>query len=52
MKHKKMYIVKREVLATSIEKALTAKGHIFEVVIADDKYQPEDKKDIGFKKKK
>ena len=41
---KKMWIVKREVLATTIEKAIHAKGRVYGVEEADDKFQPEEKK--------
>ncbi len=47
---KKLYIVKKEVFATSIEKAATAKGHVFAIELAADAFQPENKKSPGFKK--
>lgn len=50
---KKLYLVKREVLATSIKNAMTAKGIIYEIQTVDDKSQPSlEKKQIGFKKNK
>jgi len=49
----KLYLVKREVVANSIKEALTRPGHIYEVVLADEKNWPElKKKNIGFKKQK
>lgn len=44
-----MYLVKREVIATSIEKALKAKGHIYEIILAEEKEWPEEKNKVGFK---
>lgn len=53
MSSKKLYLVKREVLATSLAKALISKGHVYEIMLAEDKFQPENKKEsLGFKKKK
>lgn len=53
MKQKlKMYIVKKEVLATCIEKAVHGKGVCYSVELAEEKYQPEEKKKpTGFVKK-
>ena len=52
MKKKKMYLVKREVIATSAEKAIRAKGVVYEVTLAEDKVQPpEEKPKLGFIKK-
>jgi len=52
-KIKKMYFVKHEVIACSAEEALKrAKGHIYEVVLADKIYWPETKSKVGFSKKK
>ena len=50
---KKLWIVKREVLATTVEKAIHAsRGRIYGVEEADEKYQPQESgKKIGFKKK-
>ena len=49
---KKMYIVKREVIAGSIKEALTKKGFIFEVIEAEPQFHPKLKKGIGFINKK
>ena len=50
---KKLWLVKREVRANSLKEAMITKGHIYEISLADDKYQPDtDKKDVGFKNKK
>lgn len=47
-----MWIVKREVLATTIEKAIHTKGRVYEILEADDKFQAENKPNkTGFKKK-
>ena len=52
-KKKKLWIVKREVRANSIEEAAKNKGKIYEITIADDKYQPDfEQKELGFKIKK
>lgn len=49
----KKYYVKREVLATSIERAVVARGMIYEISLATDKDQPEmETKVKGFKPKK
>lgn len=45
---KKIYYVKREVLATSIKKAMTARGVIYE--IQESTSQPQQNSKIGFKK--
>ena len=48
---KKLYLVKREVYATSFKSALSTKGKIYEVQEAEGKFQPEIiKEDVGFKK--
>lgn len=48
----RMWLVKREVLATTIEKAAHNKGFIYEISLAEDKVQPENtKKKTGFKSK-
>lgn len=44
MKLKKMYLVKREVIATSVKAALTAPGHVYEISLADEKNWPIPKK--------
>ena len=52
MKKKKMYLVKREVIATSVERAIHTKGVVYEVTLAEDKVQPlEEKPKLGFIKK-
>lgn len=49
---KKLYLVKREVLATSVENALKGRGVVYEVQLAADNQQPDKKAPkIGFKKK-
>lgn len=53
MARMKKYYVKREVLATSIERAVVARGMIYEISLATDKDQPEmETKVKGFKPKK
>ncbi len=48
---KKLYLVKREVLATSVAQALIARGEIYEVSLAADNLQPViKKKSLGFMK--
>lgn len=47
----RMWIVKREVLATSLIKAATGKGKVYSIEEADEKFQPEKKKKVGFNKK-
>lgn len=49
---KKMYIVKHEVLARNIQEAAKIKCWVvYEVSIADEKYQPQDEKEVkGFSK--
>ncbi len=52
MRKKKMYLVKREVIAGSIKEAMVKRGTIYSIEIAEDKFQPdEQKKFLGFKKK-
>lgn len=48
----KMWIVKREVLATSLVKAATSQGRIYEITEAAKEFQPDKKKIIGYKNKK
>lgn len=53
MKRKKLYYVKREVIATSVANALKAQGHVYSVELTDEKYWPEEtKKKTGFSSKK
>lgn len=48
-----MYLVKREVMATSIERAAHERGMIYEIILAGKEFQPEENtKKVGFKKKK
>lgn len=50
---KKLWLVKREVRADSIKEAMSASGEIYEVILAEDRYQPEKFVDskLGFRKK-
>lgn len=49
---KKLFIVRKEVLATSIEKAVHGRGKTVYVELADEKFQPVPvKKSLGFKNK-
>lgn len=49
----KLYLVKREVYAKDIRAAAIKKGTVYEIVLADERFQPDnEKKDVGFKKKK
>ena len=50
LKKKKLFLVKREVLARNIKEAITAKGVIYEIQTVDEKSQPVDEKKIGFEK--
>lgn len=51
MHKKKLYLVKYEVRANSISEALKTRGVVYGIELADDKYQPETTKKLGFKKK-
>ncbi len=45
-----MYLVKREVFAASLERAIVSRGVVYEVSLADEKFQPvPKKKKLGFK---
>lgn len=46
-----MYLVSREVLATSIKGAIEGKGVVYSVVLAEDKFQPNPRSQMGFKNK-
>ena len=47
---KKLYLVKREVIARNVREALTAKGSVYCIEIAEKESQPENKNNlIGFK---
>jgi hypothetical protein len=51
-KEKKIYLVKREVKATSIASAMRERGFIYSIEMVDEKLQPESKKGpLGFKPK-
>lgn len=50
---KKLYFVKREVMASSLKGAMTARGSIYEILLARESDQPvEEKPTKGFKPKK
>lgn len=44
----KLWLVKREVIATTMEKALKGKGRIYEITLADEKSWPTKSKKTGF----
>lgn len=45
----KLYLVKREVRAKSLEEALTKDGEVYEIVLANDNYQNKEEPQIkGF----
>lgn len=47
-----MYLVKYEVIATSMKQAMTKRGHLYEISLASKSEWPEDKpKKVGFNKK-
>lgn len=49
----KLYLVKREVRARNIKEAMNKDGVIYEIVLADEKFQQEEeKKETGFNVKK
>lgn len=54
LKKQKLYLVKREVIATSIQKAMTNKGTIYSIEVTEEKSWPEQKKKekLGFENKK
>lgn len=45
-------MVKREVMASSIEQALVASGTVYAVEMAGEQFQPSEDKPIGFTDKK
>jgi len=49
---RKLYLVKREVIATSMENALKARGRIYEVIMTKEKNWPVDNKKVGFDNRK
>jgi hypothetical protein len=50
---KKLFLVKYEVIATTMEHAIKTarKGSIYEISLADEKSWPVEKKELGFKDK-
>ncbi len=48
---KKLYFVKREVVANSLREAMKTKGVIYEVSLADEKLWPENKAKLGYGEK-
>lgn len=52
--NKRLYLVYREVMATSVERATKGKGIVYSVQLADDKSQPDPPKktSLGFTTKK
>lgn len=51
-KNKKLYLVCREVFASSVKEALRAKGEIYKIELVGDEYQPKEKMiPLGFKTK-
>ncbi len=54
MKVKKLYLIKREVLASSMKTAISGRGRIYEITEASPQYQPEKPpiEKTGFKPKK
>lgn len=49
---KKLYYIKREVIASTLHEALRAKGMVYEAVLADEKNWPDNKPKIGYGEKK
>lgn len=47
MRYKKLYLVSREVLAHNIEEAMRAKGSIYRIELAENGFQPENRKKIN-----
>lgn len=54
MKKQKMYLVRYEVIATSVKQALRTRGIVSDIQVADEKFWPQNKKteQLGFKDKK
>jgi hypothetical protein len=52
MNKKKLYFVKREVLASNIKEAVKARGIVYSVEFADERLQPAYIAQLGFDKKK
>lgn len=51
-KKQKIYLVKREVKATSIKDAMNKPGRIYEIIETANDPVPEEKSEVGFTKKK
>jgi len=47
----RMYLVKKEVIAKNIKEAMYKDGKIYCIELAEEKFQPEDNKEVGFNKK-
>lgn len=45
---KKLWYVKREVIASTLHEALKAQGKVYEIALADDKLWPQNKIKLGF----
>lgn len=45
---RKLYYVKREVIASSLVEAMKSRGVVYEVALADEKMWPDNKKKIGY----
>ena len=48
MAKEKMYLVRREVMAKNIREAMYKTGKIYSIELAEEKFQPEDQKSVGF----
>ena len=48
MKKKKLYLVKREVYAYSIKEAVKEDGEIYEIQLADERFQDKKNPNVGF----
>ena len=46
---KKLYLVKREVVASNVVEAMKNKGTIYEIQLTEEKMWPENKNKVGFK---
>ena len=46
---KKLYLLKYEVIATSIKQAMKSKGTLYEVTLTEEKSWPIESKNTGFK---
>lgn len=45
---RKLWYVKREVVASTLQEALRTSGKVYEVQLADEKSWPENKNNLGF----